>query len=75
MARSATGNRQQSRCVASASVESDRLHQSAQAEVQVRIGARLRALWADLLVQPVPAHLLHLVRAFERKRTGTGDER
>jgi hypothetical protein len=67
MARSATGDRPQNPLVASAAVESNRLRRSAQVEVQARIIAGLRAMWADLLAEPVPDRLLELIREFEIK--------
>ncbi|WP_046869668.1 hypothetical protein [Microvirga massiliensis] len=67
MARSATGDRSQSQPVATTGVQSSSPRRSAQVEAQDRIIAGLRAMWADLLARPVPAHLLHLVREFERK--------
>ena len=73
MARSATGDRPQSPFVASAAVESNRLRWSAQVEAQARIIAGLRAMWADLLAEPVPAHLLQLIREFETRKASRHD--
>jgi hypothetical protein len=75
MARSATGDRPQSPFVASAAVESNRLRWSAQVEAQARVMAELRVMWADLLAEPVPAHLLQFIREIESKQKGSDDDR
>ena len=75
MARSATGDQPQSPFVASAAVESNRLRRSAQVKAQARIIAGLRAMWADPLAEPVPAHLLQFIREIESKQKGSDDDR
>jgi hypothetical protein len=46
---------------------SDELLNGAQVEAQVRLIAGLRAIYADLLAEPVPDRLLELIREFEIK--------
>ncbi len=63
MARSAEGDRPENQ-----PVDLDALRgndHSAQVEAQVRVIAGLRAMYAELLAEPVPAHLLQLIREFE----------
>jgi hypothetical protein len=44
-------------------------------EPQYRVMAGLRAMWADLLAEPVPAHLLQFIREIESKQKGSDDDR
>jgi hypothetical protein len=44
-------------------------------ETQCRIGAGLRALYADLLAAPVPDRLLAIIRHFDQHEEAEADER
>ena len=73
MARSTTGDQRESPPVAPAAVESSRSNRWAHIKVQFRTMVGLRAMWADLRAQPVPTHLLHLIREFESRQRRSDD--
>jgi len=64
---------QEQLCVASDTQRSHPLLHETEAETQFRVTARLRAMYADLLAEPVPAHLLKLIREVEIREASRHD--
>ncbi|WP_046869678.1 NepR family anti-sigma factor [Microvirga massiliensis] len=52
---------------------SNRLQRSAQVEAQFRIIVGLRAMYVDLLAEPVPDRLLELIREYGTTETSRHD--
>ena len=74
MARSVEDDWPENQCVSPGASRSNELLHRARVEAQFQVFAGLRAMWADLLAQPVPAHLLRLIREFKSKQKGSQDD-